>query len=114
MAEGHFDGDASSEGSTVTTVHQELRFADRSRLWKWRFKNGGHRLPQYASTIPHFLDLGDPDNDLHALLHALSLNEHLPEQTDELAQHYVLTKQKLDSLLQEKELVSRQCGPCWF
>ncbi|KAL8425146.1 hypothetical protein Efla_006107 [Eimeria flavescens] len=105
MAEGHSDGDISSEGSTVSAVHRKLRPSDRLHLWGWRFKEGGHRLPQYAWKIPHLLDADDAEHDLPAQLHALSLNEGLPEHTDELAQNYVLTKQKVDGLIQEKELL---------
>ncbi|KAL8273403.1 hypothetical protein Esti_002648 [Eimeria stiedai] len=105
MAQGHPDDDVSSEGSTISGLHHDLHPADRVRLWRWRFKAGGDRLPHYAPKIPHFLDDRDPDVELPGLLQALSLHEELPEHTSELAQKYALTKQKLDSLIQEKELL---------
>ncbi|KAL8444535.1 hypothetical protein Emag_005431 [Eimeria magna] len=105
MAQGHPADDVSSDGSTVTGLHHEPRPADRVRLWRWRFKNGGDRLPHYAPKIPHLLSDHDPELELPDLLQALSLHEQLPEQTSELSQNYVLTKQKLDGLLQEKELL---------
>ncbi|KAL8446433.1 hypothetical protein Emed_004887 [Eimeria media] len=105
MAQGHPLEDVSSDGSTVTGLHHEPHPADRVRLWRWRFKKGGDRLPHYAPKIPHLLSDNEPDLELPGLLQALSLHEQLPEQTSELAQNYVLTKQKLDGLIQEKELL---------
>ncbi|KAL8430055.1 hypothetical protein ACSSS7_006185 [Eimeria intestinalis] len=106
MAQRHPDDDVTSEGSTITGLHHEPRPVDQARLWRWRFKNGGERLPHYAAKIPHFLSDNDAELELPGLLQALSLHEDLPEQTSELAENYVLTKQKLDGLIQEKELES--------
>lgn len=99
------DDDRGSEADSVMTDQQELSFPGSPRLWEWRLKDDTHPLKHRASKIARLLDPGDPVNDLNALLHALSLNDHLAEQSNELAQQYLLARNGRDSLLGEKEVV---------
>lgn len=100
------DGDVGSEAGSVID-QQESSFPCSPRLWEWRLKDDTHPLKHSASKIAQLLDPGDPVNDLNALLHALFLNDHLAEQTNELAQQYLSTRNGRDSLLAEKEVVRR-------
>ncbi|OEH80413.1 hypothetical protein cyc_04954 [Cyclospora cayetanensis] len=102
-SEGSPHSITSSRGSS--TPPDGLRFADRPRLWQWRFRHGGHSLPRYAPQIPHFLEAHDPEDEIGQLLHALTLNKRLPDHAQELAKHFADTKHQLEGLLQEKELL---------
>ena len=54
-------GDLDTQSVTDTGSEDlQMGVQDRLRLWKWRLRDGGKRLPQFAQNLPHLLETEMP------------------------------------------------------
>lgn len=96
-----YDIDEASDASIPDT----LNINDKKALLRWKFREGGHRIPLYIPKVPHIDETTIPVHLLRDEGEMLSLCEKIARDARAAQGEYVYAKQRADLLQQEVDLL---------
>jgi len=98
-----FDPDESSDfGSSIV---EDIELQDKKDLLRWRFKDGGDRLPRFFPKIPHIDETQVPIHILREESETLELCEKIAREARQAQNEFIYAKQQADVLQQEIDLL---------
>eukprot|EP00923_Selenidium_pygospionis_P033051 GHVN01058078.1.p1 GENE.GHVN01058078.1~~GHVN01058078.1.p1 ORF type:complete len:187 (-),score=39.64 GHVN01058078.1:815-1375(-) len=97
--------------SDLSMPEEGLSFKDRPRLLRWKFKEGGDRLPRFENYIPHCRDANEvKTSQMRSEAMTLAICRELAADAKQAQLEYIYTKQQADILQNEKDLLKWHCA----
>lgn len=94
-----------AEEQSDCTFPSELDLRDKIPLLRWKYLEGGHRLPLYIPKIPHVDETKVISTVLDDEFKYLEVGKQIAGTAKQIQTEYIYAKQRFDLLQQEKDLL---------